>query len=258
MLTDPPPAGTKPKKRWPWYRPVIRNWRRYYLRQFPRKKKLHGTLIHRLLGNRLFDPGLWLPTRDTVAWGMAIGMFIGMMPFLGLQILFSILLCFAFRVNVTAAVLATFISNPFTAAPILYAQREVGLLVIGAPSAEELEAFTGFAKTWVSVGKPIMFGAVITGAAAAVLSYVLTVALWSFFSKAAGKAIAKRHARKLAHGQEAYGEDGDGEEGTEEDGDTQADSGMDSRESSDLQAPRPGASGPSAGAADPSAQRKKD
>jgi uncharacterized protein (DUF2062 family) len=258
MLTDPPPAGPKPKKRWPWYRPVIRNWRRYYLRQFPRKKKLHGTLIHRLLGNRLFDPGLWLPTRDTVAWGMAIGMFIGMMPFLGLQIVLSILLCFAFRVNVTAAVLATFVSNPFTGAPILYAQREVGLMIIGMPTAEELEGFTGFAKTWVSVGKPIMFGAVVTGAAAAVLSYVLTLALWSFFSKAAGKAIAKRHARKLSHGREPY-EDGEpGEEEADEGGSAQADSGTEARESSDSQAPRHGASGPSAGPADPSAPRKKD
>lgn len=194
-----PPAGPKPKKRWPWYRPVIRNWRRYYLHQFPRKKKLHGTLVHRLLGNRLFDPGLWLPTRDTVAWGMVIGVFIGFMPFLGLQIVFSILLCFAFRVNVTAAVVATFISNPFTAGPIWYMQHKVGMLVIGTPSPAELEGYTGFARNWVSYGKPIMFGAVITGAVAAVASYVLTLLLWSMFSKAAGKAIAIRHAKKHAH-----------------------------------------------------------
>lgn len=200
MLTDPPSAGpaAKPRKQWPWYRPVLRNWRRYYLRQFPRKKKLHGGLLHRILGNRLFDPGLWLPTRDTVAWGVAIGVFIGLMPFLGLQIVLSMLLCFAFRVNITAAVVATFISNPLTAVQILYVQRLVGMKLAGPVDPSELQLYSGILRAWVEYGKPIMFGAVVTGAGAALVAYLLTLLLWSMFSKAAVKAIAARQAKKAS------------------------------------------------------------
>lgn len=205
MLTDPPPAGKipKPKPQWPWYRPVMRNWRRYYLRQFPRKKKLHGGWLHRLLGNRLFDPGLWLPTRDTVALGVTVGTFIGFMPFFGLQIVVSLLLCFMLRVNVTAAVLATFISNPLTGGGILYLQYRVGKWLSAylwdPMDPAELEHLTGMIKLWVVNGKPLMLGAVVTGVAAALIAYPLTLLLWSGVTKAAGKAIAARQAKKHAH-----------------------------------------------------------
>jgi uncharacterized protein (DUF2062 family) len=205
VTPTPLPAGTpgarppRPPRKWPWYRPILRNWRRYYLRQFPRKKKLHGSWLHRLLGNRLFDPGLWLPTRDTVAWGMFIGVFIGLLPFLGLQIALSVMLCFAFRVNVTAAVLATFISNPFTAGPILAAQLYVGKWMVGPVDPAELASYTGAIKYWVSYGKPIMFGATLTAAVSAVVAYLLTLLLWSGGKAIAGKAIAVHHAHKHAH-----------------------------------------------------------
>jgi uncharacterized protein len=208
MLTDPPPGpGEKPRRKWPWYRPVVRNWRRHYLRQFPRKKKLHGTFLHRLLGNRLFDPGLWLPTRDTVAVGVAIGTFIGMMPFFGLQIALSIALCFVLRVNVTAAVVATFISNPLTGGGILYLQYRIGKWLSSPPTPEELENLTGVLRLWVINGKPTMIGAVVTGVAGALIAYPLTLLLWSGVTKAAGKAIAVRQAKKAAHGHEAQGAD---------------------------------------------------
>jgi uncharacterized protein (DUF2062 family) len=206
VTPTPLPAGTpgaRPPRKWPWYRPILRNWRRYYLRQFPRKKKLHGSWLHRLLGNRLFDPGLWLPTRDTVAWGMFIGVFIGLLPFLGLQIALSVMLCFAFRVNVTAAVLATFISNPFTAGPILAAQLYVGKWMVGPVDPAELASYTGAIKYWVSYGKPIMFGATLTAAVSAVVAYLLTLLLWTGGKVIAGKAIAVHHAHKHSHDHEA-------------------------------------------------------
>ena len=209
MRTIPPQpgSGAKPKRKWPWYRPVVRNWRRYYLRQFPRKKKLHGTFLHRLLGNRLFDPGLWLPTRETVAWGMVIGTFIGMMPFFGLQIAFSVVLCFMFRVNVTAAVLATFISNPLTGPGILYLQYLIGKAISTPPDPAELEGLTKGLKLWVISGKPLMIGAAITGVGAAVLAYPITLLIWSGVSKAAGKAITVVHHAKK-HGHDAHPDQG--------------------------------------------------
>lgn len=202
MLTDPPAADPS-KRKWPWYRPVVRNWRRYYLRQFPRKKSLHGGWLHRLLGNRLFDPGLWLPTRDSVAWGVAIGVFVGLMPFFGLQIVISLFLCFMFRVNVTAAVVATFISNPLTGAGILYLQLLLGRVLSNPMNPAELETYTGVLKLWVVHGKPLMVGAVVTGVGGALISYPLTLLIWNGLTKLGAKAIAARHAKKLASAKSA-------------------------------------------------------
>lgn len=198
MISNSPSAGpaAQAKRKWPWYRPVIRNWRRYYLRQFPRKKTLRGGLLHRLLGNRLFDPGLWLPTRDTVAWGVAIGVFVGLMPFFGLQIVLSLTLCFLFRVNVTAAVVATFISNPLTTPGIIYLQVLVGKMLSSPMDPAELENYQGALRFVLSNGKPLMIGALVTGAAGALITYPLTMFLWTGVTKIGSKAIAAHQAKK--------------------------------------------------------------
>lgn len=197
MLTDPP-TDDPSKRKWPWYRPMVRNWRRYYLRQFPRKKTLHGGWLHRLLGNRLFDPGLWLPTRDKVAWGVAIGVFIGFMPFFGLQIVLSLVLCIMFRVNVTAAVVATFISNPLTGAGIWYLQYLIGTWLSDPVDPSELQNLTGAIRLWVQTGKPIMIGAVVTGVGGALVAFPLTLLIWTGLTRLGAKALAARHAKKHA------------------------------------------------------------
>lgn len=171
------------KKKKPWWRQSVRSGRRYYLRQFPRKKRLHGTFIHRLLGNRLFDPGLWIPARHSVAKGVAIGIFIGLMPFFGLQIILSLVCCFLFRVNVTAAVIATFISNPLTTGGIVWLQVLIGQWVAGPLEPEELERYVGALRFVMVYGKPLMIGSVITSVLGAVLAYPLTLFLWTGVTK---------------------------------------------------------------------------
>jgi len=100
---------------------------------------------------------------------------------------------------------ATFISNPLTAVQILYVQRLVGMKLAGPVDPSELEMFSGIMRAWVEYGKPIMLGALVTGAGAAVVAYVITLLLWSMFSKAAVKAIAARQAKKASHHPEPHG-----------------------------------------------------
>jgi uncharacterized protein len=98
-------------------------------------RKSYRMLKHRRLRDRpwwramtkpLFDRALWIPCRDTVAAGLAIGCFFSMILVLPGQMLFASVVAMRFRVNVPFAVLACFISNMFTNLPIGLVQVAMG------------------------------------------------------------------------------------------------------------------------------------
>ena len=53
-----------------------------------------------------------------IALGMAVGIFIGFLPFLGFQVLIGILAIFLFRINKITTLLGVFVTNPVTITPI--------------------------------------------------------------------------------------------------------------------------------------------
>ena len=89
----------------------------------------HPRLRHRpwwrAISRPLFDRGLWIPCRDTVASGLAIGLFFSVMliPF---QTLPAAIFAMRLRANVPFAVAACWFSNPFTTPAILFAQFRLG------------------------------------------------------------------------------------------------------------------------------------
>jgi hypothetical protein len=68
---------------------------------------------------------LWIPCRDTVATGLAIGLFFSMMlmPF---QMIPASLIAMRFRANVPFAIAGCWITNPITTPPVLYCQFALG------------------------------------------------------------------------------------------------------------------------------------
>lgn len=117
------------------------------------------------------------------------------MPLVGLQIILSVILCFIFRVNVTSAVVATFISNPLTGPGILYIQYLVGKEFSTPIDPAQLEQLTGVFKLWAANGKPLIIGVLITSIMGAILAYPITLLLWSVVTKATAKALAIRNAK---------------------------------------------------------------
>lgn len=89
----------------------------------------HPRLRHRSWWQALTRPvsnrALWIPCRDTVAMGVAIGSFFSMMlmPFQGIA---AAVLAIRFRANVPFAVAACFLSNPVTTPAILWGQFVLG------------------------------------------------------------------------------------------------------------------------------------
>jgi uncharacterized protein (DUF2062 family) len=90
-----------------------------------RHRRLRHRPWWRALSRPLFDRALWVPCRDTVANGLAFGLFFSvmLMPF---QSLPAAILAMRFRANVPFAMAATWISNPFTTPAILLGQFRLG------------------------------------------------------------------------------------------------------------------------------------
>lgn len=156
-------------------------WRRgrfgRFLRHLPRAKNIRGTWLHRRLGDRLFAPELWQPTRQRFAAGAAVGSFFALMP-APFQMLAAGLIAYITRVNVPVAIAATWISNPFTFPFFVYIQYWIGCLILG-------RGMTGIPTTnLVEVLKhapvPFLVGAFPAAAALAIIVYPLTLVLWDW------------------------------------------------------------------------------
>jgi uncharacterized protein (DUF2062 family) len=91
-----------------------------------RHKRLRDRPWWKALTKPLMNRQLWIPCRDTVASGLAIGLFFSMILVLPLQMLFAGVLAMRFRVNVPFAMAACWVSNVFTTVPLGLAQVWLG------------------------------------------------------------------------------------------------------------------------------------
>jgi uncharacterized protein (DUF2062 family) len=93
------------------------------------KSLRHPQLRHRgwwkVLSRPIANRALWIPCRDTVAAGLAIGFFFSMMlmPF---QMIPAALIAMRVRANVPFAMAACWVTNPVTTPPVLYCQYRLG------------------------------------------------------------------------------------------------------------------------------------
>jgi uncharacterized protein len=78
------------------------------------------------LRDRLQDSGSLKGGSEAIARGIAIGLFIGLTPTVGFQTILMLTACILFAGNFPAAFATSFISNPFTMAPIYWGYHELG------------------------------------------------------------------------------------------------------------------------------------
>ncbi len=163
----------------------IRPW----LKKVPRQRHVRGPWLHRLLGDRLFTPELWRPTREGVARGAATGLFWAMMP-IPFQMLPSGITAFFLRFNLPTAISVVWITNPVTWPFILYWQYRLGawLLREDVPSGAAAYSLLDIAA---GVPGPLLLGCAVTGLLAGALVYFSVNALWG--------AVAERWWRSHEH-----------------------------------------------------------
>ena len=125
------------------------------------------------------DHRLWSIRHKTVVPAVALGIFIGFMPFPGHPVWAS-LAALARRVNIPIAALATFVSNPLTMGPMYFLAYRFGawLLDVERKPFEFEMSFDWVTHTFVNIWQPMLLGCVILGATASLLSYVILDLLW--------------------------------------------------------------------------------
>jgi len=135
-------------------------------------------------------------TEHAIALGTAIGVFLGMTPTVGLQMitvmLLSVITRRLFRFNVMAALMSVYISNPITIVPIYYGLYKVGTWFVGGSVTREQFASTlkyqSFSEWWntvvelvVTLGVPLLIGTAIVSIPCGLLTYPLMRWLLAWF-----------------------------------------------------------------------------
>lgn len=125
-------------------------------------------------------------TPHSIALGTAIGMFVGMTPTVGVQMIIVLIISFLmrplFRFNRVAGMLTVYVTNPVTIVPIYWFNYKVGtLFVAGTVTYDDFNRivhYEGFAEWWVtvetlfaSVGAPLLVGCLIVGGTLGCLTY---------------------------------------------------------------------------------------
>ncbi len=97
----------------------------------------------------MFERQFWHPCRDSVATGLAIGLFVSQLPMPGQMILAGVWSVF-FRANIPIALAACWITNPISQIPIMLFQERLGdflresLLIPIHPILERIQVPLGF------------------------------------------------------------------------------------------------------------------
>jgi uncharacterized protein (DUF2062 family) len=148
----------------------------------PNHESVQNNRWLRPFGKWLQRPALWHLHRRSVAGGVAIGLFCGLIPG-PLQMLAATLLALFFRVNLPVALFATLYTNPFTIVPLYLLAYRIGLWVSGAAISGVPRAFPSLHAdglwSWLAgLGKPLMMGLPLLAICIAVAGYVAVRLIW--------------------------------------------------------------------------------
>ncbi|MBI4194010.1 MAG: DUF2062 domain-containing protein [Betaproteobacteria bacterium] len=165
--------------------------RKFFRKFLPSHERVKQNRHIARFGPWLQHHNLWHLHRRSVAGGVAVGLFAGLVPGSNpVQFTVSALLAIGFHVNLPIAVIVTLYSNPFTIVPLYVAAFKLGQYVMLQtngnlpPLAFSLEG-KGFSEwlpaalEWLSsVGKPLVIGLPLLAVLLAVAGYFLVDWTW--------------------------------------------------------------------------------
>lgn len=125
-------------------------------------------------------------TPYSIAMGTTVGMFIGMTPTVGVQMIIVMLFAFlvspVLRFNRVAALVTVYISNPLTVVPLYWFNYEIGTLFFEGNLTREkfsqIMVYDNFGQWWdtvvmlaVDVGKPLVVGSLLVATVCAAITF---------------------------------------------------------------------------------------
>ncbi len=193
----------------PRFRDDLQPVRKHLKRYLPDHESVRGNRLLGPLRHVLGDSRLWHINRRGISLGLAIGVFFGLLIPIA-QILFAAAAAILLRANVPAAVFSTFVTNPFTFAPIYVLAYKLGAFLLGTPvDYGDEEAIVAVAEgaggslrefwTWLlTLGKPLALGLLVAAVACSSLAFGATQLAWRLATLV--RARRRRRARAAGNG----------------------------------------------------------
>ena len=181
--------------------------RKLFKKYLPSHESVRNNRHIARFGSFLQHHNLWHLNRHSVAGGVAVGMFAGLVPG-PFQMLAAALLAVLLRVNLPVALATTLYTNPFTIGPLYVLAYLIGRLIIGGDRAplspppevqwsqlgDTLEAFL---RWFMTMGTPLAVGLVALALTLAALGYACVQIGWRAYVI---RAWRKRGQRRSKHG----------------------------------------------------------
>ena len=181
--------------------------RKFFRKYLPDHESVRNHRHFARFGSFLRHPNLWHLNRHSVAGGVAVGMFSGLIPG-PLQMLTAALLAVALRVNLPVALATTLYTNPLTIGPLYVLAYLIGRLIVGGDAAPlssppELQwshlaaSAEAFAHWALSMGTPLALGLVALALILSGLGYACVQIGWRAYVI---RAWRRRHELRSKHG----------------------------------------------------------
>ena len=176
--------------------------RRFIRRHLPSREVLSRNRHARHFVRFLGEPRLWQLNRRSVAGGVAVGLFTGLIPG-PLQMLAAGFVAVALRVNLPVAVTTTLYTNPFTIVPLYMLAGWLGGWVLpgslspGDPPAmnwqHPIDWTVQFAHWTISLGPALALGLPLLATSLALAGWLITRMVWHVHASLAWR---RRRARR--------------------------------------------------------------
>ena len=137
---------------------------------------------------------------EEVARGMALGIFIGMTPTMGIQMPIAFFAAMLLKENKLAAMLGVWISNPVTALPLYTFNFQLGKYVLGTPdlAMPHFSSLQEILKLGHDFILPLAVGSIIAGTVAAGVAYIITLNVYRGIKYEKELIARKREEKRLA------------------------------------------------------------
>jgi len=163
--------------------------RKFFRKYLPDAESIKHNRFIRFFGSALHHHNLWHLHRRSVAGGVAVGMFTGLIPG-PVQFAAAAIFSMIFRVNLPVAVFVTFYTNPFTIVPLYFLAYQLGAFFIGHNNGNlpqhELNLWDLPLTDWIPalihwatvMGKPLALGLVLMALLFAAMGYAAVQLAW--------------------------------------------------------------------------------
>lgn len=165
--------------------------RKFFRKFLPDAESIKHNRYTRFFGSPLQHPNLWHLNRRSVAGGVAVGLFTGLIPGSNpVQFTAAAILSMIFRVNLPVALFVTFYTNPFTIVPLYYLAYKLGAFFIGQNNGNlpqhELNVWDLPLSEWIpalfhwaaAIGKPLALGLFLMALLFAAVGYAAVQLAW--------------------------------------------------------------------------------